>query len=162
MLVGDDERRNGVRRVLKLSGTEPPDVLADHCWGTAWDISFLRLTEGAMFGLFALPEDELPKVSTGLLTRDRDPGFIRAQAEVDSYRHDAHGTGVDVYVRFDLSKHPAAREFDLAPLLDRHMHDPQRRDPTPETLVASAIEATKEAESLMHVEKSALTGSRWS
>lgn len=162
MLLGDDERRNGVRRVLKLSGTEAPDVLADHCWSTAWDISFLRITEGATFGLFPLPEGALARVSTGLLTRDRDPGFMRAQAEIDSYRHNADGSGVDVYVGFDLSKHPAAREFDLGQLLDGHMQDPQRRIRTPETLVASAIEATNEAESMMHVEKSALMGSRWS
>jgi hypothetical protein len=88
LLLGDDERRNGVRRVLKLGGSEQPDVLADRCWNAAWDILFLRITEGATYGLL---EGAAERAITLLVTKNRDPGFVRAQSEI---RHVSTGTAV--------------------------------------------------------------------
>lgn len=91
LFLGSRDRMNGARRLLKLSGTENPNALADRAWNAAWDLEFLGLTERWSFGLEGslVPGGTL----TFLLTRNTDPAFIRFQSEL---------TGINSWERVSL------------------------------------------------------------
>jgi hypothetical protein len=81
LFFGNEVRQNAVRRLLKIGGNEAPDELADRTWNAAWDLLFVRLTDGATFGL--LPIDRPPRI-TCLVTRNFDPGLVRSASKIAS------------------------------------------------------------------------------
>jgi hypothetical protein len=160
LLVGDEERRNGARKMLRLGGSEPPDELADRCWAAAWHLFFLRVIEGGTFGLYGT--EELPAVPTFLITANRDPAFVRAQTEIHSISRVPGRPMPNVYVDISWSQHPVASKAGLDAVLDRRTREPGRHLRQAEALVDGAVAATKSAESLLGIERSALFGSPWS
>lgn len=78
MFFGTQDRRNAVRRLLKLGGRETPDQIADQAWNAAWDVTFVRMTEGMSLGL--LPLDRAK--ATCVLSRDLDPWLVRTASQV--------------------------------------------------------------------------------
>jgi hypothetical protein len=154
LLMGDEARRNGASRLLKLGGSETPDKLAKNCWSTAWDINYLRMSEGETFGLLG---ESSPAV---LVTRDADPGFVRAQAEISEVAHAPTG-GPTVGVRLTWLQHPDVVETELAAVLEKHVGR-HRRGADIERRVNRMVAATKELEADIGIAPSAFTGTRWS
>jgi hypothetical protein len=160
LLFGSDERMNGVRRLLKLGGREEPDLLADRCWNAAWDLLFLKTTEGTTFGLGVMAKR--PRANTALVTRNLDPGFVRAQSEIRGVIELPDPRGNIGLMEIDWSQHPRAREDEaVRELLARRLSDPSRLIGIwldVESAAQQARNATREVETLVGVTKSALVG----
>jgi hypothetical protein len=113
LLIGDRDRKNGARRLLKLSGAEDPETLANRAWNAAWDLEFLSLTERWSFGLEGSVMAD--QVMTHLLTRNLDPGFIRMHSAMVKINRSAWGSFPSLSL--DWGERPEADEAELKAIL---------------------------------------------
>ncbi len=45
LFLGSGDRTGAARKMLKISGAEAPDEIADKAWNAAWDFNFIRQAE---------------------------------------------------------------------------------------------------------------------
>ncbi len=135
--------------MLRIGGDESPDIQADRCWNAAWDIWFLRLTEGDTLGLMPGLRGST-NGPTALLTRNVDPIFLRAASEVRGVVRmpGSPAVGDLVFAELDWSLHRRLKMEEIEDLLpssptpanlERAMRSPSRVA-TQARLVTQALE----------------------
>ncbi|WP_084268950.1 hypothetical protein [Mycobacterium avium] len=143
-----------VRKLMKFSGSDSPDTIADKVWNAAWDVEFLRVVDGGTYGLFG-GEPEI----TQLATRNVDPEIIRARSQVRFIIDDDEALPtVGVYSEWgdDLKHANEIRDLMKETLDD--MYARSRRDP--ETLLEQALAALEELETTMGIQRSTVQAFR--
>jgi hypothetical protein len=154
--LGDSARRSGVQHLLRIGGSESSDTLADRCWNAAWDLLFLRLTEGGTYGIQPVKKNHGGPVV--LVTRNLDPGFVRAASEVRGLIRMPSPTGDVVFTQVDWSQHPRLELDQVSDLLGAtptHA-DALRMTRDPAEMANQAFSATRELECRLGVTRSAL------
>ena len=123
---------------------------------------FLRLTDGLTSGTITDPH--LAKVRASLVTRDVDPSFIRAHAELRAIVEvpTSGGRGRLPAIELDWSKHPLMRHDKVVyGTLSRYMATAERRLMLDTAELARQVaRTTQELEATLEVTRTALRGFR--
>jgi hypothetical protein len=101
MMAGTPEAKGKAQKLLKFSGSGDPDKMADNAWNAAWDLWFLRESEGHTFGMLRAQHEGASEV-TALITRNYDPLWLREAGSIRATIDDGEQLHVLTEVRFDI------------------------------------------------------------
>lgn len=142
---GNSKAYGNARRLLKLSGDEDRDGLADKAWNAAWDLWLIRVSDGLSAGLILGDE---PQLETWVVTRNFDLAWIRSGSRLGAVIT-TDQQFVDAFAEIRLESRSESLQDKLyGTMLDRlpRLLDPVRRRRTPEMQLRQALDATKRVE----------------
>jgi hypothetical protein len=158
MMAGTPEAERRARKLLKFSGSGDPDEMADNAWNAAWDLWFLRESEGHTFGMLRPHHDGAGEV-TALVTRNYDPLWLREAGSIRATIDDGTQLHVLTEVQFDVRGGAIGEE--IGELLDDKLgraRSAARMLRDPDEVSRVALEVVSDLERQIGV--TVLTGSR--
>lgn len=155
LLACKGKRHSQARKLLHYGGDKNPDKLADSAWSAAWDVWFLRLPEGASYGLLPGAKTQV----THLVTADKDPAYLRSISELN-VMFDAGDSQV-VYHRSNWDDLEFITPVDMGRIVTTDpLDDYARSRRNPKELALQIVKTLDDLEAELKVESRTVTDER--